>query len=159
MYSYAMEWCYSLIVCSALIEFMLFFIPNDKNKRLIEIGGTCIIFMVFLRPISDIDTKGLFSEITSYLDKFQVEQALSEDINNEINKTLIEDKYEEYIISEAKGLDVMLNEVSVVTYEDEVGNWIPSEIRYVSSDLIPDSFIEHIYFQLGVPKERQITDE
>lgn len=150
-------WCYSLIVCSGLLCLILFFMPDERNKSMIETGGACMLFILFLSPFSEMDFDTFFSEIITYSEQITVERDSMLEGNRELSKKIIESKYGEYIINEAKQNGIGIQSVFVYVCEDQGGNWIPNKIVYVSSGSIPDSFKEYIWVQLGVPKERQFT--
>ena len=150
-------WCYSLIVCSGFLCFLKFLIPDDCNKSMIETGGACVLFLLALSPFSEVEFENLFSEMMTYSEQIHNESELLLDKNQQLSKSIIESKYAEYIINEAKRKDIIIQSALVSVHEDVSGNWLPGEVIYISTEIIPDSFKEYILVNLGVPKERQFT--
>ena len=151
------DWCYSLIVCSGLLCLLKLLIPDDCNKSIIETGGACVLFLLALSPFTEVEFENLFSEIMTYSEQIHDESELLLEKNQELSKSIIERKYAEYIINEAKQMGIKIQSAFVSVNEDVSGNWIPDEVIYVSTEAVPDSFKEYIWLNLGVPKERQFT--
>lgn len=155
MNAFFQDWIYSLTISGMLCALVLYITPESKSKSLIETACTCIMILGVLSPLLQFDMDSFQSSLSNMQLQLNSQDALAATRSKEIIQYVIAKEYETYIMDESTAYQITLNEVEIITTEDDSGNVIPHEISYYTNISIPDAFISHIHTTLGVPKERQ----
>jgi len=153
------RYIYTLLICSCITSLVLYLSPDDPKKDILEIGCSCVMFLAFVSPLFSFDYENYTSSFSKFVSQLDNVYFLQEDFTVNATKEIIEDQYGEYILNEAVLHNIDLSSVSVITIHDSEGNWIPYKVVYNSTKEIPHNFKTHISICLGVPEERQTTDE
>lgn len=116
------------------------------------------MILMFLQPLSNLP------DLDSYTIDFEkwtsIESRAVDALNYaEYAKSIIEEEYSAYILTEAKQMSLSLQHAEVQTEQDDNGCWLPVSVIYKTDDSIPLAFKQHIAKELGISEERQFTNE
>ena len=145
------SWIYSILVSGCVCSMLLFINADSKSKPLLETGCACIMVLVFISPIMDIQKNSTLHLNTNIWSMAEYDSFN----NNSYIRAYMESEYCAYILKEADQYNIVLSEVLIGTIQDENGNWIPHEIYYTTEQTDIMEFKRHIENQLGVTEERQ----
>jgi len=152
-------WLYTLFVCGCITSMILFLIPDERNRQIAELGCSSVMILALMMPLTEFDINDYLSNLSSYNQQINDEIADKHEIAGEMNKAIIEQQLEEYILKEAEVQQIKLDSVSVAVMQYDNIDYIPTQIVYYSDYSIPIAFLDFIEEQLGVSKERQMIYE
>lgn len=152
-------WLYTLFTSGCITSFILFLMPDDRSRQIVELGCSCIMIFALMMPLKNIDLNNYLSALSIYSKQINEEIGFKQAAADEISKEIIEGQFEEYILNEAEAQGIKLESVSVDTVQNEDSNYFPMQVFYHCKGTVPESFLEHIETQLGISKERQKTYE
>lgn len=152
-------WLYTLFACSCISSMILYLSPDDRSRGIAEMGCTCVMILALIMPLSNLDLEDYLSDLSEYRERVSEELAFLQSSADEINKEIIEQRTQEYILNEAESQGIKLSAALVEAVQSEEGDFIPAQVSYYSESMVPEQFIHSIETQLGIPKERQITYE
>lgn len=152
------QWINTLLVSACICSLILYICPNGKMKELLEIGCSSVMLIALISPLSRVHIQNYASDLAEFRNHILAQEQITEEIAETLSRQVIEQEYAAYIINEARAQSILLHAVTVTVCQDS-GNWIPYEVIYIADTQIPDEFKSHIKTQLGIPKERQHTNE
>lgn len=148
-------WLYTLFACGCITSMILFLMPDDRSRQIAELGCSCIMILALMMPLTKFNLNNYLSILSTYSQQVNEEMIDKQEAADEMNKSIIEERFEEYILKEAESQEIKLDSVSVVVVQNEDATYIPDQVFYRSDDSIPIEFKKHIETQLGVSVERQ----
>ncbi len=144
--------CALSLFCGAAISIT----PEGTVKRVLEIVCSVVLLTAVVRPLIGMD----FAAYALQLAKFEEKEAefldQSAGLNDRLNRLVIEEKYETYIMDKAEELDAGLDSAQVTVEWNMEGFWVPYaaqlNCRSESGQKILSGVLEA---ELGIPVERQ----
>lgn len=146
-----------LCVLSVMCGFMMEIMPEGGAKTVCGILCTVVLIISILKPAMEIDFDVYALESARL---FQLEESFSNDAKraeDNLTKSVIQQKYCEYILCKAEDEGVGAIEVQIITRWNSDQIWVPyscviigevsTEQKRVLVDIIRDD--------LGIPEERQ----
>ena len=146
--------CAVSIFCGAAINIT----PEGGVRRIMQLLCTAALTMAILSPIKEIDFD-IYALETARL--HEAESAINESaerIDGRLNRAVIEEQCEEYILDKAEELGANVSGVNVQAQWSLEGIWVPYSAEIDAPDIgsvkaALESVIEN---ELGIPAERQM---
>lgn len=152
------EWIYTLLISGCICALILYICPDNKTRSLLESGCACVMLLALISPISGLNLQSYSDLLSVYSTQlYTQEQTLGTNAEN-FAQRVIAQEYETYILSEAAEKNIFVQAVEVIVVQED-DCWLPYEIIYTADCDVSDSFKNYMREQLGVPKERQSTNE
>ena len=145
--------CLLSIFCGAALSIS----PEGSVKRIMNILVSAILLTLVILPFKEFDYPG-YALFEGKLRQHEKELAeSSEQINDRLNRLVIEEEYGAYIMDKAAELHMSISELKVNVYWSTEGLWLPQSvsIKY-DGDQAERSRLEGIISaELGIAPERQ----
>lgn len=145
-------------VCALSILFgvIMGIIPEGGVKRITGILCSAILIIVVLTPIKSIDLDSYARLLAQYREQEALLIAKADEINSRLNRTVIVEEYEAYIMDKADelGIDVKGARVEVQWSTEAV--WVPYSVSITANAdvLLRGVFEDKLMAELGIPQER-----
>lgn len=142
----------ALTGASVLISVLISITPGGKTKKAISFVCGIAVIAVMLGLFKKTD----FSEYSYELRKMEISYEdlasnLSE-ANDSLNRTIIEEKCESYILDKAEAYGIEINNVSVLADWNTDGFWYPYSVKIelINDTALKEKLIFHIKSDLGI---------
>jgi len=143
--------CALSIFCGAAINIT----PEGGVRRIMQLLCTAALTMAILSPIKEIDFDIYALETARLREAEAAINESAERIDDRLNRAVIEEQCEEYILDKAEELGANVSGVNVQAQWSLEGIWVPEidapDIGSAKAAL--ESVIEN---ELGIPAERQM---
>ncbi len=149
--------CLMSIFCGAALSIS----PEGSVKKLMNVLVTAVLITAVLGPLRGFD----FSEYALQKSKLnQQEHQLMEsgaDLSRRLNRLVIEDEYEAYIMDKAAELEIEISSLKIGVIWSTEGLWVPESVEITSTaDTEKKSRLGRIITaDLGIAPERQYWKE
>lgn len=146
--------CAVSIFCGAAINIT----PEGGVRRIMQLLCTAALTMAILSPIKEIDFDIYALETARLREAESAINESAERIDGRLNRAVIEEQCEEYILDKAEELGANVSGVNVQAQWSLEGIWVPYSAEIDSPDIgsakaALESVIEN---ELGIPAERQM---
>lgn len=131
--------------------------PEGSVKRIMSIVCSVVLISAAVEPITRIDFDVYSLELAKYSERESQLISRSEDMNDRLNRLVIEAEYESYILDKANKLSISEISADVTAYWSVEGFWVPETVEIIcrcdeqQQRLLADT----IEAELGIPAERQ----
>lgn len=149
MFQLVKQLCSISLLCGAVFALT----PEGNIKKIMQIVFTLALVSMVIVPLSDFSLEQYSLEITSYKEREKEFLNKSKELEKNLNRQVIEQKCEEYIMDKAKELGLRIDEIKVNTHWDSGGFWMPDNVEINHGYSMALS--EYIETELGVPTELQ----
>ena len=142
------------IVCS--LAFLL--APEGRVKRALRVICGIVMCIALISPIADLNMNSYSKALSQYRIDAESITRQGEEYSKNLNRTIIQERCEAYILDKAAEQGVKLSEVSVLARWSDDGYWYPYEAR-ISAQAPPSAqarMSDIIEATLGISCERQI---
>ena len=144
--------CAMSILCGAAMSIT----PEGVVKRVLEIVCSVALIMTVVQPLIGIDFAAYALELARFDEREAEFLADNYDINDKLNRLVIEERYESYIMDKAKMLGVELIDAEVTAEWSMDGFWLPSSVQIICADEQTRRTLSGVIeAELGIPAERQ----
>lgn len=146
--------CAVSIFCGAAINIT----PEGGVRRIMQLLCTAALTMAILSPIKEIDFDIYALETARLREAEAAINESAERIDDRLNRAVIEEQCEEYILDKAEDLGANVSGVKVQAQWSLEGIWVPYSTEIDAPDISGakaalESVIEN---ELGIPAERQM---
>ena len=138
---------------SVLFSAAMSLAPEGSVRKMMNIACTVVLMSNLLSAVKDFDYKNYSLEIAKYKDREKTFLANSEQVNERLNKSFIEQSYSAYILDKAKELNVDVGEIKVTAVWSTEGLWLPDTVQINCG--YSQCLSEYIEVELGIGKQRQ----
>lgn len=152
MHGVIREVCALSVFCGLAMSIM----PEGSVKRVAGVLCTAALLITVLTPLRDFDMDSYALLLAKYKEEETALTARGEEINERLNRLVIEQEYEAYIMDKAAEKNVAVKEAEVEAQWSTEGLWVPYTAE-ISSDAPPSQramLTEAIKTDLGIPEER-----
>ena len=148
--------CAMALLCGAALSIL----PEGGVKRVAEVVCTASLILAIVSPLKSLDMEGYALESAK---RHELEAALTdeaEDARRRLNRLVIEQEYEAYIMDKAHELGQEELVVDVEVQWSLEGRWMPygATLRGVCSQTVKERLSALMAAELGIPYERQRWD-
>lgn len=140
-------------VLSILFGIVLSLSPEGNVKKITNILCSVILISVLISPIIDFDYKNYSLELTKYRDREREFLQNSIEQNKNINRSVIEQECQTYILDKAQQLNIYDAEPKVTVQWSTEGFWLPYAVE-IKHEYCSE-LAELIEADLGIPQTRQ----
>ena len=146
--------CAVSIFCGAAINIT----PEGGVRRIMQLLCTAALTMAILSPIKEIDFDIYALETARLREAEAAINESAERIDDRLNRAVIEEQCEEYILDKAKELGADVSAVKVQAQWNLDGLWVPysAEINAPDTGSAKAALEGVIQNELGIPAERQM---
>lgn len=142
------------IVCS--LAYML--TPEGRVKRAMQIICGIVMCIAIISPLAKLDMNSYSKALSQYKIDAESIARNGEEYSKNLNRAIIQERCEAYILDKAAEQGVKLSEVSVLARWSDEGYWYPYEAQICAD--VPQSaqarLSDTIEATLGISCERQI---
>lgn len=145
-----------LCALSILFGVIMGIIPEGGVKRITGILCSAILIIVVLAPIKSIDIDSYALLLTQYREQEAQLTARADEINSRLNRAVIVEEYEAYIMDKAEELGIDVKEARVEVQWSTEAVWVPYSVSVTANADISlrRVFEDKLMAELGIPQER-----
>lgn len=145
-----------LCAMSILFGVIMGIIPEGGVKRITCILCSAILIIVVLTPIKSIDIDSYALLLTQYREQEAQLTARADEINSRLNRAVIVEEYEAYIMDKAEELGIDVKEARVEVQWSTEAVWVPYSVSVTANADISlrRVFEDKLMAELGIPQER-----
>ena len=156
MHGVIREVCALSVFCGLAMSIM----PEGSVKRVAGVLCTAALLITVLTPLRDFDIDSYALLLAKYKEEEAALTARGEEINERLNRLVIEQEYEAYIMDKALELGLEGLAVDVEVQWSLEGLWMPygASISGVCSQTGKEQLSALMAADLGIPYERQRWD-
>lgn len=145
-----------LCALSILFGVIMGIIPEGGVKRITGILCSAILIIVILTPIKSIDIDSYALLLTQYREQEAQLTARADEINSRLNRAVIVEEYEAYIMDKAEELGIDVKEAGVEVQWSTEAVWVPYSVSVTANADISlrRVFEDKLMAELGIPQER-----
>lgn len=154
MHGVLREICALSIICGVAMSIT----PEGGAKRVIGILSSAILIIAIVTPLKDFDFEAYALELAKYREQEAELTARGEEINERLNRLVIEQECQAYIMDKAIETGFEAKEAKVTLQWSTEGVWVPYAAE-ISGEATPKERLrlsESIMAGLGIPQERVI---
>lgn len=157
MTEFAGEWVRGIAGAALVCAAAMVLTPKGRVKNVLKFICGIVLLCSMLNPIIKRNFQFLSMDMSQYRIKADEIAQDAQQSQNNLSRTIIENKLKAYILDKAKSLDAEIQDVSVSVKWGDEGCWYPYEARLRCN--IPQKEMNlisnAIESELGIPKERQ----
>lgn len=147
-----------ICLLSVLFGAALSIAPEGSVKTMMGILCSLILLSVLIKPFTEMDIEAYALNFAKYsMLESEIEEN-SLEMRQSLDRFVIEEKYEAYIMDKAQKLSIELVDVGVQLKWLDEGYWIPwtAELRTLSDITECMKLAEALEAELGISRERQM---
>lgn len=149
--------CALSIFCGAAMSMA----PEGSVKRVMGVLCSAALILAVIQPLKGMDLSQYALELAKYEEREAEFLEGGEDMNDRLNRLVIQEGYETYIKDKATELGIEMRSVSVSAQWNMDGLWVPESVE-LDGEGAGESKRELsriIEAELGIPAERQYWSE
>lgn len=149
--------CALSILCGAAMSIA----PEGSVKRIMGVLCSAALILAAIQPLKGLDLSQYALELAKYEEREAEFLESGEDMNDRLNRLVIQQGYETYIKDKATELGIETRSVSVGVQWSMDGLWVPdtAEIDGEGTGESKRALGRIIEAELGIPAERQYWSE
>ena len=154
-------WLNAVIYTGVICGIALMITPGGRVKKALTVLCGAAMCVAFISPLAGIDLDGYSETLAGFKLEAEAFAAQGESYSKNLNRTIIEDECEAYILDKAEKLGVQLDEVEVLAVWSDEGYWYPSEAA-IKGSLNQDQrerMSAYIEAELGISTDKQQWSE
>lgn len=154
-------WLNAVIYTGVICGIALVITPGGRVKKALTVLCGAAMCVAFISPLAGIDLDGYSETLAGFKLEAESFAAQGESYSKNLNRTIIEDECEAYILDKAENLGVQLDEVEVLAVWSDEGYWYPSEavIKGGLSQAQRERLSSYIEAELGISTDKQQWSE
>lgn len=125
------NWIYGIIAASAVCALCCALTPEGKVKNAAEFVFGIVMIVAMLQPLNCINFKIYSISAEKYKLRAEELVASGEETRENLDRRIIEAKYEAYILDKAEKSGVGVSEVSVLCSWSSDGFWYPESVEVI----------------------------
>jgi len=147
-----------LCVLSIVCGFMMYLLPEGGCKTIGRVLCTSVLIICILEPVIEFDFESYALQSALLHETEAAFSANAKERRDNLNKTVIEQEYREYILDKANESGISEFDVKICSRWDEHEIWVPYSAEIGGSFSIEQKkeLEAIIRDELGIPEERQI---
>lgn len=144
--------CALSILCGAALSIT----PEGTVKRLMEIVCSVVLITAVVKPLSGFDFAAYALELARFDQRKEEFLEENYDIHERLNRLVIEERYETYIMDKAMELNAALERAEVTAEWSMEGYWLPYSAELTcAGEECREKLSGLIEAELGIPAGRQ----
>ncbi len=157
MIDFASEWVRAIAGAALICAAATALTPKGKVKNVLKLVCGIILIIAMINPLVNQDLPTMSMDISDYRKQADEIIGSAEEKQNNLNRTIIEDELEAYILDKAQSLNISLKSVEVSAKWGDEGYWYPYEVKLNAdiSQMEQNLISNSIEAELGVKKEKQ----
>lgn len=146
-----------LCALSVLCGLALSLAPEGGVKRMMSLCSAVLLMLSMLSLIRDFDIGAYSLEMARYRELGREISAEGEDSRARLQRAVIENECEQYILHRAESMEIRALEASVTARWDSTGCWLPISVELSGnvSEADRETLAEWIETDLGIGKDKQ----
>lgn len=154
-------WLNAVIYTGVICGIALMITPGGRVKKALTVLCGAAMCVAFISPLAGIDLDGYSETLAGFKLEAEAFAAQGESYSKNLNRTIIEDECEAYILDKAENLGVQLDEVEVLAVWSDEGYWYPSEaaIKGSLNQAQRERMSAYIEAELGISTDKQQWSE
>lgn len=150
-------WLNAVIYTGVICGIALVITPSGRVKKALTILCGAAMCAAFISPLAGIDLDGYSETLAGFKLEAETFASQGEAYSKNLNRTIIEDECEAYILDKAENLGIQLDEVEVLAVWSDEGYWYPSEasIKGSLSQAERNRMSSYIEAELGISAGNQ----
>ena len=157
------NWLYALAGASIVCALATALTPEGRWRRITQLVCWLVMVVALISPLRAFDVGGYGEELSKYQTAAAEAAGKSEDIDSSLNRTIIEEQCQAYILDKAKSAGADMDAAVTARWSTE-GFWYPYEVKMTGScgEKAKSELAGLMESELGIPEERQYwsdTDE
>ena len=125
------NWIYGIIAASAVCALCCALTPEGRVKKAAEFVLGIVMIVAVIQPLNCIDFKTYSISAEKYKLRADELVTLGEETRENLDRRIIEDKYEAYILDKAEKSGVGVSKVNVLCGWSNEGFWFPESVEVV----------------------------
>lgn len=152
------EYFFQLICCGFLISLMGTLVHNPRVKRIICLGGGCLILLTAVRPLLAVDLESLPDRLSGIDYPAVITQEEAKERNDRLLADLVQQQTQQRITAEAERLSAPLTAEVQVARDPETGLFLPKAVTLTGSCTREqrERLAEYLEQELNLPPGSQI---
>lgn len=145
--------CLLSLVCGAALTLA----PEGTVKRILGIACSAALLLAAVEPLAGLDLSAYALELAKNSERRAEFLDGSADLNQRLNRLVIEEECEAYILDKAEEMGLDLEQAEVLAQWNSEGLWVPASVKLTGQAEQRErrrlgGLIEA---ELGIPEERQ----
>ncbi|MGM9585931.1 MAG: hypothetical protein ACI3VA_00380 [Candidatus Limivicinus sp.] len=130
--------------------------PEGGVKKAAAIACTVVLVMTVLLPLGSLNLSQYSLELAKYREMGEQLEEKGSEVRDSMNRTVIEQECEAYIMDKAEVLGIDVDQVNVRAFWNSEGVWVPesAEIRSGCGESEKKRLADVIFADLGIPAEK-----
>lgn len=154
-------WLHAVIYTGLVCGIALAVTPEGRVKKALAVICGAAMCVAFISPLAEIDPDAYSESLAGFRLEAEAFAAQGESYSKNLNRTIIEDECEAYILDKAENLGVGLDGVEVLAVWSEEGYWYPSRVTIKGSvsQAQREAMSSYIEAELGISADKQQWSE
>ena len=150
-------WLNAVIYTGVICGIALVITPGGRVKKALTILCGAAMCVAFISPLAGIDLNSYSETLAGFKLEAESFAAQGESYSKNLNRTIIEDECEAYILDKAENLGVQRDEVEILAVWSDEGYWYPSEAAITGSvsQAQRERMSSCIEAELGISRDNQ----
>ena len=142
-----------LCLISVMLAVITMLIPEGGVKKVAGLLCTVILLSIVLESVRDFDFEAYATQLAKHRDDSEAITQDSQHISRELNRLVIEDSCETYILDKGKALGLQVTQVRVQVKWSMDGVWYPVSAQICAGGRNGE-LESSIVAELGIPAEK-----
>ena len=146
-----------LCLLSVLCGVAMSLAPEGSVKRILSIACSVVLISAVVQPLAGLDLSTYALELAKNSERKAAFLENSADINDRLNRLVIQQECQTYILDKAGEMGLSLSRVTVLAQWNSAGLWVPysAELTGTENEAEQRRLGAVIEAELGIPEERQ----
>lgn len=155
------SWLHAVIYTGLICGIALVIAPHGRVKKALTILCGVAMCVAFISPLGGIDFESYSEAMAGFKIEAESFAADGESYSKNLNRTIIEDECEAYILDKAESLGAQLDEMEVLAVWSDEGYWYPAEVQIKGnfSQAQRERVSSYIEAELGISADKQQWSE
>ena len=151
-------WIYGIVAAAMISAITLMISPENKVKRVVSVVCGFMMLISLIKPLRGFDYGSFRQSYASLRDDAGGFSAPLEEVNENLTRRIIEEKYAAYILDKGKALGFTKLEVAVAAGKTDSGYYYPVTVTIETDgdETLKRALAYEIEEGLGVPSEELV---
>jgi len=147
------NWVLSVAATAIICAAAMLITPKVQAKQVLGIVCGILMMVAVLRPLLDFDLSDYGLNLSKYRSSAAALTADGEQLRKSLDRDIIEQKMEAYILDKAQSKGVLLNAVQITLQWSTEGVWVPQSAELNGE--YNEELARLLEAELGIPKQAQ----
>ena len=146
-----------LCLLSVLCGVAMSLAPEGAVKKVLTIACSAVLISAVIQPLAGLDFSAYALELAKNSERETAFLENNGDLNDRLNRLVIQEQCQAYILDKAEALGLRLDRVTVLAQWNSEGLWVPysAELAGTDNEQERKKLGTAIEAELGIPEERQ----